>query len=48
MAGIDLVGIPYTGGAQVVADLLGGNVQLYFGSRPPPCHLSNRRCVPSW
>lgn len=31
-AGIDVVGIPYAGGSQVVRDLLGGSVQLYFGS----------------
>ena len=32
VAGIDLVGVPYTGGAQVVRDLLSGTIQLYFGS----------------
>jgi tripartite-type tricarboxylate transporter receptor subunit TctC len=32
LAGVDVVGVPYTGGGQVVTDLLGGNVQLYFGS----------------
>ena len=32
VAGIDVVGIPYAGGSQVVRDLLGGSVQLYFGS----------------
>lgn len=30
--GVDLVGVPYTGGSHVVTDLLGGSVQLYFGS----------------
>ena len=32
IAGLDIVGIPYTGGARVVTDLLGGSLQLYFGS----------------
>lgn len=32
IADIDIVGIPYTGGARVVTDLLGGSLQLYFGS----------------
>ena len=32
IAGIDIVGIPYTGGAHVVTDILGGSLQLYFGS----------------
>lgn len=31
-AGLNIVGIPYSGGSQVVKDLLGGTVQLYFGS----------------
>lgn len=30
MAGVDLLSIPYKGGAQVMADLLGGQIQLAF------------------
>ena len=32
IAGIDIVGIPYAGGSQVVTDLLGGRLHMYFGS----------------
>lgn len=32
VAGLEIVGIPYAGGSQVTRDLLGGNIQLYFGS----------------
>jgi tripartite-type tricarboxylate transporter receptor subunit TctC len=32
VAGLQIVGIPYAGGAQVVRDLPGGTIQLYFGS----------------
>jgi tripartite-type tricarboxylate transporter receptor subunit TctC len=32
MAGVDLVHVPYRGGAAVVTDLLGGQVHVLFGS----------------
>src|SRR6202007_2814452 len=34
MAGIDLLHIPYRGDAPAVTDLLGGQVQVYFGGLP--------------
>jgi tripartite-type tricarboxylate transporter receptor subunit TctC len=32
MAGVDLIHVPYRGGAPAVTDLLGGQVQVYFGT----------------
>lgn len=32
MAGIDIVHVPYKGGAAALTELIGGQVQLYFGS----------------
>ena len=34
MAAIDIVHIPYKGGAAAVTDLLGGQITLYFGTTP--------------
>jgi tripartite-type tricarboxylate transporter receptor subunit TctC len=35
LAGIKLLSIPYKGGAQAVADVLAGNVSIYFSGIPP-------------
>jgi len=34
MTGVDMVHVPYRGAGPAVADLLGGQVQIYFGSLP--------------
>src|SRR5262249_23319925 len=34
MAGVDMVHVPYRGEAVVLADLIGGQVQVYFGVMP--------------
>src|SRR5262245_55676308 len=34
MAGVDMVHVPYRGEALVLADLIGGQVQVYFGVMP--------------
>jgi hypothetical protein len=31
MTGVDLIHVPYRGGTQALADLIGGQVQVYFG-----------------
>jgi tripartite-type tricarboxylate transporter receptor subunit TctC len=35
LASIKLLSVPYKGGAQAVADVLGGNVSIYFSGIPP-------------
>jgi tripartite-type tricarboxylate transporter receptor subunit TctC len=32
MAGVEMVHVPYRGGAAVLTDLLGGEVQVFFGT----------------
>jgi tripartite-type tricarboxylate transporter receptor subunit TctC len=44
MAGIDMVGIPYKGGGQVITDLLGGQIQVGIAGTTPliPHHRSGK------
>jgi tripartite-type tricarboxylate transporter receptor subunit TctC len=35
MAGVNMVHVPYRGGGPALTDLLGGQVQVYFGPMPP-------------
>jgi tripartite-type tricarboxylate transporter receptor subunit TctC len=35
MTGVDMVHVPYRGGGPALTDLLGGQVQAYFGPMPP-------------
>jgi tripartite-type tricarboxylate transporter receptor subunit TctC len=44
MAGIDMVGIPYKGGGQVITDLIGGQVQVGIAGTTPliPHHRAGR------
>jgi tripartite-type tricarboxylate transporter receptor subunit TctC len=32
MTGVELIHVPYRGGSTVVSDLLGGQVQVFFGT----------------
>jgi len=36
MTGIDMLHVPYRGGAPALTDLMGGQVQVYFGLLPHP------------
>jgi tripartite-type tricarboxylate transporter receptor subunit TctC len=41
-----LLGVPYKGGAQAVADVLAGNVNIYFSGIPPSIpHVKTGRLV---
>ena len=44
MAGIDMVGIPYKGGGQLITDLIGGQIQVGIAGTTPliPHHQSGR------
>jgi len=35
MTGVDMVHVPYRGGGSALTDLIGGQVQVYFGPMPP-------------
>ena len=44
MAGIDMVGIPYKGGGQLITDLIGGQIQVGIAGTTPfiPHHRAGR------
>jgi tripartite-type tricarboxylate transporter receptor subunit TctC len=45
-AGLKLLNVPYKGGAQAVADLLAGNVSIYFSGIPPAIvHVKSGKLV---
>ena len=43
MAGIDMVHVPYRGGGPALADLMGGQVQLFFGTTASTIELHQER-----
>jgi tripartite-type tricarboxylate transporter receptor subunit TctC len=46
LAGVKLLSVPYKGGAQAVADVLAGNVSVYFSGIPPAIpHVKTGRLV---
>ena len=45
MAGVDMVHVPYRGGAPAITDLLGGQVQVFFGTTVMIGHISAGGCA---
>ena len=48
MAGVDIVHVPYRGGAPALTDLLGGQVQMMFRSLPRRSSTSGREVARHW
>jgi Tripartite tricarboxylate transporter family receptor len=47
MTGVDLVHVPYRGGAPAIADLVGGQLQVMFDMMPEAIeHIRRASCVP--
>jgi tripartite-type tricarboxylate transporter receptor subunit TctC len=45
MAGVKMVHVPYRGGAPALADLLGGQIQVYFSALPECIEYGPASCV---
>ena len=48
MTGINMVHVPYRGGAPALTDLIGGQVQVYFGLLPARSSTSGPANCARW